>query len=57
VSVVSLDGLGFSALVWILKFQPSKDTETSMLDHSPVHFRDQYQSSRTIKVKHFVHNS
>jgi len=44
-SVVSLDSLSFSGLVWTLKLLPSKHTQRpayGMLGHSPVHSRDQH---------------
>ena len=47
-TIVSCDGLCFSGLAWAFKLLPSTHTQThthlayGVLDHSPVHLRDQH---------------
>jgi hypothetical protein len=50
-SVVSLDGLGYSGLAWTLKLLPSNHTETSVCLARPstVHFRDMHVVSQDDK--------
>jgi hypothetical protein len=54
---ISLDGPNVSGLVWTFNCYQRKHTrdQYGMLSHSPVYFKDQHMSCRTIKVTQLSH--